>query len=89
MRSAIDIYVIDKVREKREAADMSQEQLSEKAGFNSNGFVGQAESPKYSKRYNVQHLNKFAVIFNCSPKDFLPEVAFVESAPHSTEQNPA
>lgn len=72
MRTAIDIYVIDKVREMREAANMTQEDLSEKAGFKSNGFVGQAESPKYSKRYNVQHINKFAQIFNCSPREFLP-----------------
>ncbi len=42
MRTAIDIYVIAKVREMPEAASMSQEDLSEKAGFNSNGFVGQA-----------------------------------------------
>ncbi|MGN7721763.1 helix-turn-helix domain-containing protein [Chitinophaga sp. 22620] len=76
MRSPIDNYIIDKVREKREAAKMTQEELSEKAGFNSNGFVGQAESPKYSKRYNLQHLNKFALIFNCSPKDFLPDAPF-------------
>lgn len=73
MRSMIDKYVIDRVREKREAHNMSQEQLAIEAGFKSNGFVGQAESPNYAKRYNVQHLNKFAVIFKCSPRDFLPE----------------
>jgi len=73
MRSAIDTYVIERVKEKREAAKLSQEQLSIKAGFRSNGFVGQVESTNYSKRYNIQHLNKFAAIFKCSPKDFLPE----------------
>ena len=73
MRSAIDIYVIEKVKEKREAAEFSQEELSIRAGFKSNGFVGQVESPNYTKRYNIQHLNKFAAIFNCSPRDFLPE----------------
>jgi len=73
MKSKIDIYVIDKVREMRIAYKMSQEDLSIKAGFRSNGFVGQAESPNYLKRYNVQHINKFAEIFNCSPRDFLPE----------------
>lgn len=78
MRSAIDIYVIDKVKEKREAHGMSQEQLSIEAGFKSNGFVGQVESPKYAKRYNIQHLNKFSVIFQCSPKDFLPDKPFIE-----------
>lgn len=78
MRSKIDIYVIDRVREMREAANMSQGELSEKLGFRSNGFVGQIESPAYNKRYNVQHINKCAAIFNCSPKDFLPEVAFIQ-----------
>jgi transcriptional regulator with XRE-family HTH domain len=72
MRSAIDIYVIEKVKEKREAAELSQEELSIRAGFRSNGFVGQVESPNYTKRYNIRHLNKFAMIFSCSPKDFLP-----------------
>jgi transcriptional regulator with XRE-family HTH domain len=73
MRSAIDIYVIEKVKEIREAANVSQEELSIRAGFKSNGFVGQVESPNYGKRYNIQHLNKFAEILNCSPRDFLPE----------------
>jgi transcriptional regulator with XRE-family HTH domain len=68
----IDIYVIDQVREKRIAHNMSQEELSIQAGFRSNGFVGQAESFNYNKRYTVQHLNRFAQIFNCSPQDFLP-----------------
>lgn len=73
MKSAIDLYVIDRVREKRIAADLSQEELSIRAGFRSNGFVGQVESTNYNKRYNIQHLNKFAGIFKCSPRDFLPE----------------
>lgn len=73
MRSKIDSYVIEKVKEKRIENNFSQEDLSIKAGFKSNGFVGQVESPKYSKRYNVQHLNKFAQISKCSVKDFLPD----------------
>ena len=44
MRSKIDIYGIDRVREMREAAEMSQEELSGKLDFRSNGFVGQIES---------------------------------------------
>jgi transcriptional regulator with XRE-family HTH domain len=73
MRSAIDKYVIDRVRDKRLENNLTQEELSIKAGFRSNGFVGQAESHNYNKRYNIQHINKFAEIFKCSPKDFLPE----------------
>lgn len=75
MKSTIDLYVIDKIRQMRIANNMSQEELSIKAGFRSNGFVAQAESFNYNKRYNVQHLNRFARIFNCSPRDFLPDRA--------------
>jgi transcriptional regulator with XRE-family HTH domain len=73
MREPIDIYVIEKVKEKRLERKLSQEELSIAAGFKSNGFVGQIESFKYSKRYNIQHINKFSIIFGCSPRDFLPE----------------
>ena len=73
MRSAIDSYVIDRVRERRLELKVSQEDLSMMAGFESDGFVGQAESPNYDKKYNIDHLNEFAKILNCSPRDFLPE----------------
>lgn len=71
MNSKIDVYVIDRVREKER--NIIQEELSISAGFRSNGFVAQAESLNYNKRYNGQHINKFAAIFNCSPRDLLPE----------------
>lgn len=74
MLSQIDKYVIDKVKTKRVAAKLSQEVLSEKAGFKSNGFIAQVESGKYFKRYNINHINIFASIFECSPKEFLPDL---------------
>lgn len=37
------------------------------------GFIGQVENPKFRTKYNINHLNKLAQVFNCSPKDFLPE----------------
>lgn len=36
------------------------------------GFIGNIENPKYSAKYNLNHINKLAFIFECSPKDFLP-----------------
>ena len=72
MRTPIDIYVIEKVKEMRTERNISQEDLSIALGFRSNGFVGQIESPKFNKRYNIQHLNKLACMFNCSPRTFLP-----------------
>ncbi len=50
----------------------SQEDLSIALGFKSNGFVAQVENIKYSKKYNISHLNLIAGFFKCSPKDFLP-----------------
>ena len=73
MRTPIDIYVIEKVKEMRTERNVSQEDLSIALGFKSNGFVGQIESPNYAKRYNLQHINKLAMIFNCSPRNFLPD----------------
>lgn len=80
MRTLIDQYIIDRIREKRIARKMSQEALSIKLEFKSNGFVGQAESPRSTKKYNPVHINKAAIIFKCSPRDFMPEEAFSDNA---------
>lgn len=61
-----------KVKEKRIANNLSQAALAYELEM-SPGFIGQIESPRYSAKYNVQHLNALARILNCSPKDFLPE----------------
>lgn len=74
MRTPIDIYVIEKVKEMRTERNISQEDLSIALGFKSNGFVGQIESLNYSKRYNLKHINRLAQIFSCSPRCFLPEI---------------
>lgn len=71
-RSKVEEYVIQKVKEKRNEVGMSQSDLSYRLGF-STGFVGQAESSKYTTKYNLNHLNKFAQIFQCSISDFLPK----------------
>ena len=71
-RSKVEEYAIQKVKEKCNQADMSQAELSYRLGF-STGFVGQAESSKYSTKYNLNHLNKLAQIFECSISDFLPK----------------
>jgi DNA-binding XRE family transcriptional regulator len=68
----IDLYVIEKVRQLREANSISQEALAERMGVSA-GYIGQIESPKYRAKYNLYHLNHIAKIFNCSPKDFLPQ----------------
>lgn len=73
--SDIEQYVIDKVRKKRQIAKISQAKLSEEMELSSK-FVGNVESPKTTDKYNINHLNRIAVILNCSIKDFFPEKPF-------------
>jgi len=72
MKSAIDLYVIGKVKARRTELNLSQAELARLLDV-SIGFIGMAESSKYDTRYNLQHLNKLADILKCSPKDFLPD----------------
>jgi len=75
MRSAIDQYVIDQIRDRRKKMKISQEKLAYAIGFESKGYIGKIESknPKYYDTYNISHLSVIAKVLNCSPKDFMPE----------------
>jgi transcriptional regulator with XRE-family HTH domain len=72
LKSDIEAYVINKVKEKRVAQNLSQSDLAAELDV-SNGFIGQAESSRSPTKYNLNHLNKLAIIFNCSVKDFIPD----------------
>lgn len=72
VKSEIELFVISKAKALREQANLSQSELAFKLDV-SNGFVGQVESPNSPSKYNLDHIDKLAVIFNCSPKDFLPK----------------
>lgn len=71
MKSKIDLYVINRVKEERGAKGLSQADLAFELGV-STGFIGQVESKRYAARYNVRHLNELAKILGCSPQEFLP-----------------
>ena len=71
-KTPLDFYVIEKVKEMRLRAGMSQAVLGIKMEV-SQTFIGDVESPKKRAKYNLNHINKLAAIFGCSPKDFLPE----------------
>jgi len=75
LKSDIEAYVINKVKEKRMERNLSQSELAVELDV-SNGFIGQAESSKSPTKYNLNHLNQLAIIFNCSVKDFIPEQPF-------------
>lgn len=70
-KSEIELYVISKARALRVSAKLTQSELAFRLGV-SNGFVGQVESSNSPSKYNLNHVDKLAEIFECSPKDFLP-----------------
>lgn len=72
MKSKIELFVIERVKERRQELNISQQQLSYLMDL-SIGFIGKIESPKYPSCWNLDHLNKLAEVLNCSPKDFLPD----------------
>ena len=72
VKSEIELFVISKAKALREQANYSQSELAFKLDV-SNGFIGQVESLNSASKYNLNHIDKLAVIFNCSPKDFLPD----------------
>ena len=68
----IELFIIEKVKEKRIGNGWSQIFLSQKLNM-SDSFVGHVETPNRRAKYNLNHINSLAKIFKCSPKDFLPE----------------
>jgi transcriptional regulator with XRE-family HTH domain len=79
MRTALDQYIIDEIRKRRNAINMSQEQLFQNMGFKSDAFIAATESPRSTKKYNIAQLNKVAIIFNCSLWDLIPEKSFPDN----------
>jgi len=74
-KTNIELFVIYKVKEKRQEIGYSQSELADLMNL-SNGFIGKIESPNHSAKYNLNHLNKIAKIFKCSLKDFFPNKPF-------------
>lgn len=72
MKTKIEWYVIDKVKDLRESKNMSQAVIADVIGV-SNGFIGKVESKSYTNKYNLNHINSFAKYFKCAPADFLPK----------------
>jgi transcriptional regulator with XRE-family HTH domain len=75
MKSKVDLFVIEKVKERRIEKGLSQADMAYELGV-SVGFIGKVESTKYPTHYNIKHLNDLAKILKCSPQDFLPKKAF-------------
>ena len=71
-KTIIELYVINTAKELRIKNKLSQAELAHLLDV-SYGFVGAVESTNHPEKYNLNHIEKLAQIFNRSPKDFLPE----------------
>lgn len=79
MKSKIEEFVILEVKKLRIKEKLSQADLAHRLNL-SGGFIGKVESKKSSAKYNLNHINQLALIFNVSPQYFLPKSALNENS---------
>lgn len=72
LKTKIELYIIEQVKKKRISLNIHQDDIAIHLNL-SPGFISHIESPYQRAKYNNNHLNELAKLFNCSPKDFLPE----------------
>ena len=67
------VKLVRKLRES-ETNKVSQRAIAKCLGV-SPGYIGQIETETSPSMYTYDQLNKVAILLNCSPKDFIPEIA--------------
>ena len=72
MKSAIELYIVQKFKEQRKKRKMSQRYLADCLNV-SQSFIRNIENENDDTAYNIDHLNEIAKIFDCSIRDFFPE----------------
>lgn len=72
MRSEIEKYIIQEVKNRRTAKKWSQKYLADCLNV-SQSFIYKIESPKFNKCYNIEHINELAKIFGCTLWDLIPK----------------
>ena len=72
MKSAIELYIVQKVKEQRKKRKMSQRYLADCLNV-SQSFIRNIENENDDTAYNIDHLNEIAKIFDCSIREFFPE----------------
>ena len=72
MKSNFELAIVENVKKIRNLHKKSQPYIAMILDV-SDGYIGQIESSKSSSMYSYDQLNKIALEFNCSPKDFFPE----------------
>ena len=73
MKSAIDLFVINKIKEKRKEFNISQRGIADILNCSA-GFVGEVESEKFVTKYSIHQLFLIAKEFECSPAEFFPPI---------------
>lgn len=68
----VDWFIVNRVRAMRIERGLTQTDIAVQLNL-SVGFIGHIESPKFPAKYNTLHLNELAKLFQCSPRDFMPE----------------
>ena len=71
MKSAIELYVSQKVKEYRDKRNWSQQYLADCINLSAS-FVSNRENPKTDDAFNLDHIDALAKIFECKIYDFLP-----------------
>lgn len=71
----IEDYVIQKVKTMRVERGWSQRELADYLNVN-HSFISDCESPKRWQKYNLNHINTLARLFECPFADFFPEKPF-------------
>lgn len=72
MNTAIDRYVISKVKKLRDEKDMSQREFADAINL-SHGYVGDIEAGRKSAKYSLDHINEIAKVFGCKLWDLIPQ----------------
>jgi hypothetical protein len=71
MKTKLDLYISDKVKEKRIAKGLSLEAFGYAVNL-SQSFVAHCENFRLDKKYNINHIHTIARFFECSLYDFIP-----------------
>ena len=67
----LEDYKIHRVKWMRQNLNISQQELADYIDV-SQSFIRDCENPKRRAKYNINHLNELAKVFNCSFSDFFP-----------------
>jgi transcriptional regulator with XRE-family HTH domain len=75
MISNFELAVADLIVQKRRDLGLTQAYVNDALGFEG-GYIGKIES--HIKGANLDHINMLAKIFNCSPRELIPETHIEE-----------